>query len=268
MRRKTLRSAGYMAQLELETQRADVEPLPSKPLTLLVGDFGSGKTEVAVNLSLQWAAALAPRRLTIADLDLVNPYFRCREARELMEKAGIRVVMPRGGHEHADLPILLPEIKGLFETPANLSVLDVGGDTVGSRVLAALSSWVPPDGYELWFVVNKNRPFNDSAEGCLKTVRRVEQASRLRVTGLVSNTHLMGDTTPEMVLEGCRLAEQVATTLAVPVVLVAVMETVSRQLPAGAVAHPVLRMRRLMVPPWLRQDRKAVGPELFRLDPV
>jgi hypothetical protein len=257
-----------MAQLDSHPERAGGLPLPSRPVTLLVGDFGSGKTEVAVNLSLQWAAALAPRRLTIADLDLVNPYFRCREAREPMEKAGIRVVMPRDGHEHADLPILLPEIKGLLENPGDPALLDVGGDSVGSRVLAALSSWVPAGGYDLWFVANGNRPFNDSVEGCLSAVRRIEQASRLHVTGVVSNTHLMQDTTPEMVVEGCRLAEHVASALAVPVALVAVMETVERELSAGEIAHPVLKMRRLRVPPWLRRGRTAVGPELFRLGPA
>ena len=82
---------------------------------ILVGDYGSGKTEVAVNLALALAREPDGRRVAIADLDLVNPYFRCREASEPLERAGIQVVMPRGGHQFADLPILLPGVKGLLQ---------------------------------------------------------------------------------------------------------------------------------------------------------
>ena len=81
---------------------------------ILVGDYGSGKTEIAVNLALQLAATQA-YPIAIADLDLVNPYFRCREAVEPLERVGIRVVIPQGGHRFADLPILLPQVKGLLQ---------------------------------------------------------------------------------------------------------------------------------------------------------
>ena len=189
---------------------------PALHVVALVGDYGSGKTEVAVNLSLWLKQHHNERAIAIADLDLVNPYFRSREAAAPLEQAGVEVVMPRGGQQYADLPILLPRIKGLIRDDSTLAVLDVGGDEAGSRVLAGLAGSFAPERHQLWFVVNTNRPFNDTPGGCLRTIGRIEAATGLRVTGLVGNTHLMDETSPEMVREGVRVAEAVAAELDVP----------------------------------------------------
>ena len=225
---------------------------------VLVGDYGSGKTEVSVNLALHLVRQGS--QLAIADLDLVNPYFRCREAHEPLEQAGIRVVMPQGGHQFADLPILLPQVKGLLQDRETLSVLDVGGDEAGSRVLAGLAPQFDPGRHHLWFVVNARRPFCDTPEGVLAAIRRVEQgAGGWRVTGLVSNTHLMEETTPEMIHEGLSTSQTVAAELGVPVALVAVMADVARRLDPETLAMPLLEMTRLMVPPWVRRGGADVA---------
>ena len=220
---------------------------------LLVGDYGSGKTEVAVNLALHLAAQRTGRAIAIADLDLVNPYFRCREAHEPLEQAGIRVVMPQGGHQFADLPILLPQVKGLLGDRATLSVLDVGGDEVGSRVLAGLAPCFDRTRHALWFVVNGRRPFCDTPEGCVAAIRRIERASGWSVTGLVSNTHLMDETEPAMIEQGLELARAVGRLLDVPVAFVAAMADLAAQLDLARLACPMLAMRRMMVPPWVRR---------------
>lgn len=237
---------------------------------LLVGDYGSGKTEIAVNLAFHLHAArgAVPGEVAIADLDLVNPYFRCREALEPMEAAGIRVVVPPGGQRYADLPILLPGVRGLLQSDRGVSVLDVGGDEVGSRVLAAIGTSFDPSKHAFWFVLNTRRPFNDTAAGCLKTIRRIEASSKLRVSGIVPNTHLMDETTPEMVLDGVRVAEEVASELGVGLAFVAVMDHVAERIAEGAIRQPVLRMRRIMVPPWLRRDIPKTGPGFLRSRPV
>jgi len=219
---------------------------------ILVGDYGSGKTEVAVNLTLALAAQVT-RSVAIADLDLVNPYFRCREAHEPLEAQGVRVVMPRGGHQYADLPILLPQVKGLLQDEATLSVLDVGGDEVGSRVLAGLAPSFSALRHHFLFVVNARRPFNDTPEGIERTIARIERTSGLAVTGLCANTHLMEQTTPELVLAGVELARSVAAGRGVPLVFVAAMERVAAGLELAALGAPLLPMRRIMVPPWLRR---------------
>ncbi|MCU0693058.1 MAG: hypothetical protein MUF54_16815 [Polyangiaceae bacterium] len=239
-----------------------------KRTIILVGDYGSGKTEIAVNLALHLTAVPAHRPVAIADLDLVNPYFRCREAIEPLENASVRVVVPSGGHRFADLPILLPQVKGLLQGRDGRSVLDVGGDEVGSRVLAGLADAFDAAVHELWFVVNANRPFNDTVEACTGTIRRIEHASRLRVTGLVPNTHLMEETTPQMVLWGVDLAHRLGSSLQLPVAMVAVMESMAEHVNDNAIADPILRMRRLMLPPWLKRNAPRAGPDLFRPRPI
>ena len=224
---------------------------------MVVGNYGSGKTEVAVNLALQLAAA--GRRVQIADLDLVNPYFRCREARELMEGHGIRVVVPPGAQAFADLPIILPEIRGMLDPPeGTTTIFDVGGDDAGAKALSAFQPVIAPGSYELWQVINSKRPFTDSARGCLEMQRALEASSRLSVTGLLANSHLIDETTPETVLEGWRTAAEVAERTGQPVRCVAVMEHLADAPELRAIDAPLLRMRRTMLPPWARRDDDAL----------
>lgn len=219
-------------------------------LIAIVGNYGSGKTEVAVNLSLQ----LARRGLhvQIGDLDLVNPYFRCREASVLMESHGIRVVVPPGAQAWADLPIVLPEIRGMLHPPAGtLSMLDVGGDDVGARSLASFRTSIADGEYQLWQVINAKRPFTDTVGGCLAMRRAIETASRWTVTGWIVNSHLITETTTESVLDGWRLAQAVRQETGVPIRMVAVMDALADAPELAVIDAPMLRMTRLMTPPWL-----------------
>lgn len=216
----------------------------------IVGNYGSGKTEAAVNLALSLAAAGAA--VQIADLDLVNPYFRCREAAHLMRDAGIRVVVPPGAQAFADLPIVVPEVRALWTPPpGTVSLFDVGGDDVGARALASFRTSVAEGGYELWQVINARRPFTDSVDGCLAMRDALERGSRFRVTGLLVNTHLMEHTTAATVLDGWRLARAVSAASGLPVRLVAVMAALADDPALAAIDVPVLRMHRHMRPPWL-----------------
>jgi hypothetical protein len=223
---------------------------PSDRLIAIVGNYGSGKTEVSVNLAIHLAQA--GRRIQIADLDLVNPYFRCREARALMAAHGIRVVVPPGTQIWADLPIVLPEIRGMLHPPeGTISILDVGGDDVGARALASFRTSVDDGDYELWQVINAKRPFTNTVAGCVEMRRAIEQASRWRVTGLLVNTHLVDATTAETVLDGWQLARAVSGETGVPIRLVAVMAPLAGQAELAVIDAPVLTLRRHMLPPWL-----------------
>lgn len=219
-------------------------------LVMIVGNFGSGKTEVAVNLAIQLAGE--GRGVQIADLDIVNPYFRSREARRLMEAHGIRVVMPPGDQAWADLPIILPEIQGMLHPPEGMvTIFDVGGDDVGARALSSFQPAIGDDPYELWQVINSRRPFTHTVDGCVEMQRAIESASRLEVTGLLVNSHLIDDTTPETVLEGWRLARAVAERTGHPVRCVAVMKGAFDGAALREITAPLLRMTRTMLPPWL-----------------
>jgi len=220
----------------------------------MVGNYGSGKTEVAVNLAL--ALARQGTGVALADLDVVNPYFRSREARDLLEAEGIRVVMPPRRLASSDLPIVVPEIRGMLRPPSGTcNIFDVGGDDVGARVLGSFSPELGAGDYELWQVINAQRPFTDDVDGCIAMQRSIEQASRLRVTGLLANSHLIDETTPETVLEGWRLAQEVARRSDLPIRAVAMLERLAA-VPAllEAIDAPVLPLRRTMVPPWLARE--------------
>jgi hypothetical protein len=209
-------------------------------LIFVVGSYGSGKTEIAVNLAFLLAARGATVQL--ADLDLVNPYFRSREARELLEAQGIRVVVPPPRLASSDLPIVVPEIRGMLRPPAGW-------------VLGSLSPDLATGDYELWQVINAQRPFTGAVDGCLAMQRDIEGASRLRVTGLLANSHLIDETTPETVLTGWRLAREVAQRSGLPIRAVAMLERLA-DAPAlvEAIEAPVLPLRRTMVPPWLARE--------------
>jgi hypothetical protein len=145
----------------------DVSPLawiPSERLVIIVGNYGSGKTEVSVNLAV--GLARSGRRVQIADLDIVNPYFRSREARVTMEACGIRVVIPPGAQAYADLPIVVPQIKAMLEPQGDdFSIFDVGGDDVGAKMLSSFVEALGARPYALLQVINARRPFTGTVEG-------------------------------------------------------------------------------------------------------
>jgi len=227
------------------------ELLPFAPgrLLMIVGNYGSGKTEVAVQLALRWARRGVS--VSLADLDLVNPYFRCREARAPLEQAGIRVVAPPPRLEWSDLPIVLPEVSALLRPAAgHCSIFDVGGDDIGSRVLASLNCALGSAPYELWQVLNHNRPFTSTVGGCLRMLESIQAASRLAVTGLVANTHLMEHTDARVVRDGYELSREVAHSAGLPLRCVAVPDSLADDPLFDSVEPPLLPIRRIMLPPW------------------
>lgn len=223
---------------------------------MVVGNYGSGKTEVAVNLALHLASN--GRQVSIADLDIVNPYFRCREAQALMESAGIRVVIPPATHKWADLPIVVPEIKGMLQpAEGQMSLFDVGGDDVGARILASFHEALGESPYELWQVLNARRPFTNTVEGCLAMKEGIEKSSRLRVTGFIVNTHLMQETTPEVILEGIDLGHEVSRRSGVPIRFATAMGEMARDERISRSAIPILGLERHMLPPWLQKGKET-----------
>ena len=231
--------------------------LPRARIVGFVGNYGSGKTEVAVNYALRLAAE--GERVAIADLDIVNPYFRCREATERMEGEGIHVVVPGGPFKHADLPIVLPAIKGLLSQRDQVAILDVGGDDVGARALSHLAPDFPPPGeYELLQVINRSRPFTDTVEGCLRMRAQIEASSRLFVTGLVANTHLIAETTPDTIVDGYAFAGEVAERAELPLRMVVVPSWLADEIEPTSFDAPVMVIHREMLPPWV-DDSQSLG---------
>lgn len=221
-----------------------------KGLVIIVGNYGSGKTEVAINLAAWRRRAGVSVRL--ADLDLVNPYFRTREARDALGRLGIAVVLPPARYLNADLPILDPAVAGLIRQPSELTILDAGGDDVGATVLSALHHVLAEAAPQVLQVINPMRPFTETHEGCRRIRREIEAASRLKVTGLVGNANLIDDTEPDQILEGYRFVKTLAQESGLPLVFVAIPEHLVARCDTSEWICPVLPIRRQLVPPWRR----------------
>ncbi len=219
-------------------------------ITIIVGNFGSGKSEVSVNLAMAMKAAHPNERVTIVDLDVVNPYFRCREAAEVMEKEGINVVYPKGEFRWADLPIILPEIKGLLERGDVRLLLDVGGDDIGAKALASLADRLKQGSYDMLFVLNPRRPFTQDAKGAMKIMGEIEETSGLKLTGLIVNTHLVDETTPDVITEGLKTARDVSKGAHIPLKFASVMQNILAQMDTSKLDIPILPLERRLLPPW------------------
>lgn len=228
-------------------------PLPqlNKELTIIVGGYGSGKSEVAVNLS-RLMVLQSPEQVALADLDIVNPYFRSREAAERLTEIGVVPIIPPGEQRHADLPIIMPEIKGSIDRHEGRVILDVGGDDVGARVLSSLSDALADSDYDMLLVLNAYRPFTADLEGSRKMMEAIEASSRLRFTGIIANTHMMEHTSVEDVSKGLELAKQVSKDKNIPIVFVSAIKEVAAKLDTKTVKVPLLPLDRHLLRPWER----------------
>jgi hypothetical protein len=224
---------------------------PIADVTIFTGRFGSGKTEVALNYALALArgwvvetgrrgngAGKGHRRPAdkatgrqrqqegkgpiLIDLDLVTPYFRSREMSEAMGSRGVEVVAPSVIGQHLDTPAITPQILGAIQQVERPVVLDVGGDQQGARALAQYRSAIRQRGYVMHFVVNPYRPFTGTGEGVAQSIAEIQSSSRLKVTSLVSNPNLMGETTPEEIQKGHYAVEAFAHELDLPIAFICV----------------------------------------------
>ncbi len=218
------------------------------------GRFGSGKTEVAINFALAWAAQSAGPASpppALIDLDIVTPYFRSREMAEPMCARGVEVITPAPLARHLDTPGITPQILGALQRPEGKVVLDVGGDEQGARALGQYSAALRERGYAMYLVVNPFRPWTSDTAGIRDAIGSIERTSRLLVTGLVSNPNLMADTTAELWQAGERTVELAGRQLGMPVVFATVERDLLEQAgPAIATETPILILERFFVLPW------------------
>lgn len=231
-------------------------------IVVVVGNYGSGKTEIAINMAAHHR--LNGIEVRMADLDLVNPYFRTREARSALASLGIDLVLPPEAYLHADLPILTPAVAGLIRSPAPLTILDAGGDDVGATVLAALADALSGARPRMLQVVNPFRPFTDTVEGCLKIREEIERASKLTMSGIIGNANLIDDTAPEDIYEGHAFVQALSAESGLPVEFVTAPESLVNGLDLARFSCPVLIIRRQLVPPW--RTKAKLGPSLMKID--
>src|SRR3989339_733402 len=226
-----------------------------KGIVVICGNYGSGKTETAVNLAIK--RKMDGIDVKITDLDLVNPYFRTREARVLLESLGITVILPDRQYMHADLPILAPAVAGMIQQPSELTILDAGGDDVGVTVLAALENHLSKKKVQLLQVINPFRPFTEDVKGCIRIKEEIEASSKMKVTGLVGNANLIDETLPEHIYKGYDLLKEVSSATGLKIEFITACSNIYPQLELNRFSCPVLEIQRKMNPPWKRLSSKG-----------
>ncbi len=215
-------------------------------LFTVVGHFGSGKTEFAVNLAL--ALREARDEVALADLDVVDPYFRSRECAPLLQEKGIRLISSANSCRDADLPSMPAEVNVLLDNPTLTGVLDIGGDPSGARVLARYRRRMGESSAALVCVINANRPLSDTADKCIDYIRRIESACGMAVTALVNNTHCCHLTEVDDVLAGAEMAKEVSEKTGIPILCHCAPQKIAAE--AAAQLENVFPMELFMKKPW------------------
>ncbi|MBR2721633.1 MAG: hypothetical protein IKB75_02525 [Clostridia bacterium] len=194
-----------------------------KRVTLFAGHYGSGKTNVAVNYAL--FLKRSGENPIIADLDIVNPYFRTKDSREDLEAAGIRLICSEYANTNVDIPALPADLYTITDNKAQKAVLDIGGDDRGALALGRLTPALREENdYQMLMVINCYRPLTRDAGSTLEAMREIEAAAGIPFTGLVNNSNLGALTTADDVLASLAYADAVSALSGLPVVMTTVMD--------------------------------------------
>jgi hypothetical protein len=189
-----------------------------KKVTFITGYYGSGKTEISVNLAIQ------KQIHTIVDLDIINPYFRTRELEAFLTEKGIDVISSDVDSKmHLDMPYISKRIYNPLYNENKTVIYDLGGNDQGAKLMRQFDDFRDIE-HDLWLVVNVFRSETDNAEKIIQLINRIEGTSGFKVTGLINNSNLLKETTLEDVYHGQSIVEQVHDALAIPVVYTTVWE--------------------------------------------
>ena len=188
---------------------------------IICGHFGTGKTNIAVNLAL--GAAGRYKKVYIADLDTVNPYFRTADNAEMLTSNGVTVLLPQFANTNVDIPSLPPSLPLIF-TDDCVSVIDVGGNEEGATVLRGFAERFEDTGYDMYYVFNCYRPENVNCDIALTSLRSIESSSSLKFAGIINNSNLGAETDKQVVERSVPLAESFAAKAGIPLVLTTAFE--------------------------------------------
>ncbi len=188
---------------------------------IIVGHYGSGKTEFSINYAL-FLKKTYPK-VILVDLDIVNPYFRSNDARKVLEDAGITVIAPDYAGTNVDIPVLPPEVMRIFNEPDAQVVIDVGGDDDGAIALGRYKQFFDSADYEMNLVVNTRRPLSSTVSEIIEMKENIEFSSRLSVTSVIADTNIADETTKEIIEDGYDITKEAADKMGLPIKFVVSM---------------------------------------------
>ena len=199
-----------------------------KRVTLFCGHYGSGKTNIAVNYALHLRRQ--GLEVTIADLDIVNPYFRSKDSTDVLEAEGVRVIALPFANSSVDLPALPSAAYAVVQDRTRYAVLDIGGDDRGAYALGRFVPYLLEENdYEMLYVVNFQRPLTTTVSDAVEVMREIEIACGLAFTGIVNNTNLGAETTLDLVKGSYRKAEELCKETGLPLFMVTAESTIATE---------------------------------------
>lgn len=196
-----------------------------KNIIIICGHYGCGKTNFALNLATNMARA--GEKVTLIDLDIVNPYFRSSDYPEILKENGIKLIAPKFAHSNVDIPALPPELYSMNSIDGKV-IIDAGGDDAGAFTLGRFApSLNSEQNYQMLYVINKYRALTPTAQDSANILREIEAASRLKACGIVNNSHLSSLTDEKTVNDSLPFADEVSKLTGLPVLC----HTVPRNMP-------------------------------------
>lgn len=200
-----------------------------KRITLLCGHYGSGKTNIAVNMAFDLKEKYD--KVAIADLDIVNPYFRTKDSSEDFKNRGIKLICSEYANTNVDIPALPADIYSITADKSTKVVIDVGGDDRGALALGRIvPDILKENDYQMLMVINCFRPLTRDAQSTLQVMEEIEMACGMKFTGLVNNSNLGEETSKEDVLKSLEYSNEVSKFTGLPLVLTTVNEHLFEQL--------------------------------------
>ncbi|MBQ7097266.1 MAG: hypothetical protein IJN96_04240 [Clostridia bacterium] len=193
-----------------------------KRITLLAGHYGSGKTNIAVNMAFRLKKDY--EKVAIADIDIVNPYFRTKDSQTELEANGIKLICSEYANSNVDIPALPQEIYSVIDNKEVMAVVDIGGDDRGAYALGRYAPGIIEEGnYDMLFVVNKFRPLTPDARSTVEIMHEIEAAGKIKFTGIINNSNIGNETTADDVLDSLNYADEISRIACLPVVMTTVM---------------------------------------------
>lgn len=200
-----------------------------KRITLIMGHYGSGKTNIAVNLAYDLKKQYD--NVAIADLDIVNPYFRTKDSEEIFKKDGIRLICSEYANSNVDIPSMPSDVYSLIHDKTLKAIIDVGGDDRGALAIGRLSEALKQENdYEMLFVINTFRPLTRDTESLIEVLNEIEIASKMRFTGLINNSNLGKETTKEDLLSSVEIAKELSEKTGLKIAFTTVKEELYNEL--------------------------------------
>ena len=200
-----------------------------KRITIISGHYGSGKTNIAVNLALDLKKQQS--KVAVADIDIVNPYFRTKDSEELFNKNKIKLICSSFANSNVDIPAMPQEIYSITDDKEQFVILDVGGDERGALALGRLTPKIlEENNYDMFFVINKFRPLTRDAKSCLEVKDEIETACKIKFTGIINNSNLGNLTTSEDVLSSLNFAEEISKISGLPIIYTTVAQNLYEEL--------------------------------------